>query len=189
MCNEYSKDGESMTKNIYLYKCFFQEEQHINLDMRLKYVLALLYSLSSEDDYFPYKQIELANRLNITKQKMYNWITELKKASYLEVEKINGKTVIKVNRPENKEAIPISKELVCGRYESLSYGAKIFYSYYRWLQEEQDKDYLKIRGLDIVKPMGLNVKTLQEYYKELEEIGLLVKGKEGLLNTFSFKKA
>ncbi|HFO1886483.1 TPA: hypothetical protein ACU24K_002738 [Staphylococcus aureus] len=177
-----------MTNNMFLYKCFFQEEQYINLDMRLKYVLALLYSLSSEDDYFPYKQIELANRLNISKQLMYKWITELKNASYLEIEKDNRKTVIKVNRPDNKDAIPLSKELVCGKYESLSYGAKIFYSYYSWLQEKENKDYLKIRGIDIIKPMGRKIKSIQKYYKELEEVGLLEKGKEGSFNTFNFKK-
>ncbi|MDG6622249.1 hypothetical protein QCE34_13560 [Staphylococcus aureus] len=187
-CNDYAKVGDYMTNNMFLYKCFFQEEQYINLDMRLKYVLALLYSLSSEDDYFPYKQIELANRLNISKQLMYKWITELKNASYLEIEKDNRKTVIKVNRPDNKDAIPLSKELVCGKYESLSYGAKIFYSYYSWLQEKENKDYLKIRGIDIIKPMGRKIKSIQKYYKELEEVGLLEKGKEGSFNTFNFKK-
>ncbi len=187
-CNDYAKVGDYMTNNMFLYKCFFREEQYINLDMRLKYVLALLYSLSSEDDYFPYKQIELANRLNISKQLMYKWITELKNASYLEIEKDNGKTVIKVNRPDNKDAIPLSKELVSGKYEGISYGAKIFYSYYSWLQEEQNKDYLKIRGIDIIKPMGRKIKSLQKYYKELEDVGLLEKGKEGSFNTFNFKK-
>ncbi len=187
-CNENTKVGEYMRNDIYLYKCFFQEEQYINLDMRLKYVLALLYSLSDEDNYFPYKQIELAKMLNISKQTMYKWITKLKNDSYLEVEKEIGKTVIKVNRPDNKDAIPISKELVSGKYEGISYGAKIFYSYYSWLQEEQNKDYLKIRGIEIIKPMGRKIKSLQKYYKELEEVGLLEKGKEGSFNTFKFKK-
>lgn len=177
--------GENMTSNIYIYKCFFQKEQNINLDMRLKYTLSLLYSMSGEDNYFPLKQIELAKIMNITKQMLNNWLLILAKQSYIDIE-YGG--IIKVNRPNDTDAIPIPEEFLNKKYHSLSYGAKIFYSYYRWLQEEENKPYLIVKGTEIVKPMGRSLRTVQTYYKELEDFGLLEKGKEGSFNTFNFKQ-
>lgn len=174
-----------MTSNIYIYKCFFQREANIKLNMTLKYTLSLLYSMSGEDNYFPLKQVELAKLLNITKSVLSIRLSELSKLSYIDIE--NG-GVIKVNRPNNTDAIPIPEEFLNEKYHSLTYGAKIFYSYYRWLQEKENKPYLKIKGTEIAKPIGRSLRTVQTYYKELEDFGLLEKGKERNFNTFNFKQ-
>ncbi|HDE8062689.1 TPA: MarR family transcriptional regulator [Staphylococcus aureus] len=174
-----------MKSKFYIYKSFFQEKDYIKLNIKRKYMLILLYSLSDDDYYFRQKKIELAKILNISKQTTTNTIKLLENKGYLS--RIDPHN-IKLPKPTDTDKIPMSETLVTGKYKHLSHGAKIFYTYYQNLQEQENKEYLKITGEEIVKPIGITVRTLQEYYKELETVGLLKKGKETYTNTFSFKK-
>lgn len=174
-----------MSSKFYIYKSFFQEKEYIKLNIKPKYMLILLYSLSDDDYYFRQKKIELAKILNVSKQNVNSLLINLEGNGYISREDLN---TIKLKRPSNIEKIPMSETLVTGEYNNLSHGAKIFYTYYQNLQEQENKEYLKISGEEIVKPIGISVRTLQECYKELESVGLLKKGKETYTNTFSFKK-
>lgn len=174
----------NMKDNLYIYKCFFEEEKYIQLTLKSKYILTLLYSLTDDDDYFLMKQIELAHFLAIAKQNVNSTVVRLAKYGFIN---IDGQT-IKVNKPSNQETIPLHKSLVFGKYKALSTGAKLLFSYLRWLQVQQRKDYLLIKAANISKNMGVSIKSLQAYYKELEAVGLLKRGKEGRMNTLNFKE-
>ncbi|MFW3634590.1 hypothetical protein [Staphylococcus caprae] len=174
-----------MRSKFYIYMSFFQEKEYIKLNIKPKYMLILLYSLSDDDYYFRHKKIELAKILNVSKQNVNSLLINLENNGYISREDPN---TIKLKRPSNIDKIPMSETLVIGKYNNLSHGAQIFYTYYQNLQEQENKEYLKISGEEIVKPIGISVRTLQECYKELESVGLLKKGKETYTNTFSFKK-
>ncbi|MDU0936905.1 MAG: hypothetical protein E7A88_00005 [Dermabacter sp.] len=174
-----------MRSKFYIYKSFFQEQEYIKLNIKPKYMLILLYSLSDDDYYFRQKKIELAKILNVSKQNVNSLLTILEDNGYISRE---DTYTIKLKKLSNKDKIPMSETLVTGKYKHLSHGAKIFYTYYQNLQEQEKKEYLKISGEEIVKPIGISVRTLQECYKELESARLLKKGKETYTNTFSFKK-
>ena len=174
----------NVNDNLYIYKCFFEEEKYIQLTLKSKYILTLLYALTDENNYFLMKQIDLARFLAIAKQNVNSTVVRLAKYGFIN---IDGQA-IKVNRPSNQETIPLHKSLVFGKYKALSTGAKLLFSYFRWLQVQQRKDYLLIKASNISKNIGVSIKSLQTYYKELESVGLLERGKEGRMNTLNFKK-
>ncbi|MFS4929549.1 MarR family transcriptional regulator [Staphylococcus argenteus] len=177
--------GDDMKNKLYIYKFFFQDERYIKLDIQPKYILIILYSMCDDDYYFRHKKIELAKKLNVSKQTITNTLKRLEDKGYISRIDPNN---IKLIKPTGTDKIPMSEELILGDYNNLSYGAQIFYTYYQNLQEQENKEYLKISGEEIVKPIGISVRTLQECYKELESVGLLKKGRESYTNTFSFKK-
>lgn len=174
-----------MNSKYYIYECFFKEKLYIQLDIQSKYVLILLYSMSDEEDIFPLKKVELASMLNISRQMLNATLQKLEKRRL--IERPDRKT-IKVKRPINKKYIPMNEALVTGKYSNLSHGAQIFYTYFQNIQEKENAKYLKISGVNIVETLGRNIKSIQSYYKELEDIGLLKKGKEWRFNTLSFAK-
>lgn len=174
-----------MKNEFYIYKCFFQKKSYIQLDIKPKYILILLYSMSDENGQVTIQKIELAKILNMSKQSLNFALKKLEINNFISRE--NPK-IIKVNRPTNKDKIPMNKSLIFGEYNKLSYGAQILYTYYQNLQEKENKEYLKIPGEKIVETIGKSIKSIQIYYKELEAVGLLKKGREAQTNTLSFKK-
>lgn len=177
--------GDVMNSKFYIYECFFQDNAYIQLDLRPKYVLILLYSMSDEKDIFTLKKVELASILNISRQTLNATLKKLEIHGYI---RRDDRKTIKVNRPKNKNYIPMNEALVTGKYSKLSYGAQIFYTLYQHIQEKENAKFLKISGVNIVETLGQSIKSIQLYYKELEDIGLLKKGKEGRFNTLSFAK-
>lgn len=161
----------------------FQEESYKRLGMSLKYLLAILYSLSDEYDYLTVRQVDLARMLGVSRKTINDGIIELSKNGFLSMD--SGKT-IKLFRPQNREIIPINEELIFGKYKNLSYGSKIFYIYYLYLQKQNKKGYILIKGTEIGKPVNRNIRTIQKYYKELESVGLLIKDKELGINKLQF---
>lgn len=177
-----------MKCKLMIYRCLFEEEKYIRLDMRPKYILALIYAFTDSNNYSQLKQRDISNMMNITKQNVNDSIRLLERDGFIKRITANGnRGTIKINKPNNKGSIPISRELIDGKYQALSKGTKLFYSYYRWVQEQEESDYIKIKGVDIVKRMNESIKSIQAHCKELEEVGLLQKSKQGNFNTFDFK--
>lgn len=172
-----------MNTKFYIYKCFFQEEPFINLTMTQKFVLAILYSLSDEDGYLPMQQKQLGEMIGISKGSMRKRLSYLFKTDIVSIDK---NKVIKSIRPKHRECIPLSEEFVYGKYKDLSEGAKLFYTYYRYVQLHEKSDHLKIKGTDIGKPLNLNIRSIQKYYIELENAGLLIKSKDLGMNKLQF---
>lgn len=174
-----------MDNNLCIYKCFFHEQKYIQLGFRKRYLLALMYIFSDKNDHVVLLQKDLSKLMNKSKQNINSAIKELATEGFVEVKR---NKYIKVNRPANRESIPMSKELVDGKYQYLSKGAKFFYIYFSHLQKKENEEYILMKGVDIIKIMGVDIKVMQKYYNELEEVGLLKKGKQGVSNTFDFKK-
>ncbi|WP_267239625.1 hypothetical protein, partial [Staphylococcus aureus] len=97
--------------------------------------------MSDENGQVTIQKIELAKILNMSKQSLNFALKKLEINNFISRE--NPK-IIKVNRPTNKDKIPMNKSLIFGEYNKLSYGAQILYTYYQNLQEKENKEYLKI---------------------------------------------
>ncbi|MDT1130386.1 hypothetical protein RNT16_11885 [Staphylococcus pseudintermedius] len=175
--------GDKMNDRFYIYKCFFQEEPYFHLTMTQKFFLSLLYSLSDEEGYLPMQQKQLGEMIGLTKVGIGIRLSYLYKTNIVTID--NNK-VVKVTRPHNREFIPLNEEFVYGKYRNLSEGAKMFYTYYRYIQLLEKADYLKIKGTEIGKPLNLNVRSIQKYYIELENVGLLIKSKDSGMNKLRF---
>lgn len=173
----------NMKDNLYIYRCFFEEEKYIQLTVKQKYILTLIYALTDEDDYFIMKQVELAQLLGLDKQNVNATVSRLVKDELI----TRDNKGIKANRPLNRKSIPLHKDLVFGKYKGLSKGAKLYFSYFRSLQVKQNSSYLLIKGVDILNYMGVGIKSIQVYNKELEAVGLLKKGRKGNMNTLNFQ--
>lgn len=174
-----------MNNDLYIYKCFFEDEKYIQLRLSKKYLLVLLYNFSDENGIVTKTQPQLGELTNKNKSVINVDLKILAANGFIEIKK---KEYIKVNRPKNRDRILISKEFVSGKYKNLLDGSKFFYVYFSYLQEKNDKEYIMMRGKDIIKFMGVQVKVMQRYYRELEEVGLLEKGRKGTSNTFKFNK-
>lgn len=174
-----------MDANFYIYKCFFEDEKYIQLRLRKKYLLVLLYNFSDENGYVKKTQQQLGELMNRHRSVVHVDLKYLADNGFIEMKK---KRYIRVNRPKNRDRIFMSKEFVSGKYKNLLDGSKFFYIYFSYLQEKNDKTYIMMRGKDIIKFMGVQVKVMQRYYRELGEVGLLEKGRKGAFNTFNFKK-
>ncbi|WP_215392864.1 MarR family transcriptional regulator [Staphylococcus aureus] len=151
--------------------------------MKQKYLLSVIYSLSDEDGYFLMGQSKLGEMLNLSRQTLNSRLSYLLKKGFLTKE---NKKVIKITKPRDREYILLNEELVKGKHQHLSEGAKIFYAYYWYIQEHEKADYLKIKGTEIGKPLNLNVRSIQKYYIELEKAGLLIKSKDSGMNKLQF---
>ncbi|HCV9176723.1 TPA: winged helix-turn-helix domain-containing protein [Staphylococcus aureus] len=172
-----------MNNKFYIYKCFFEKDPYIHLNMKQKFLLSIIYSVGDEDGYLHMEQKRLGEMINLSRQSMNTRLSYLLKKGILIKDK---NKMIKIKRPQNRESIPLSEEFVSGKYQYLSEGAKIFYAYYFYIQKMKEADYLKIKGTDIGKPLNLNVRSIQKYYIELENAGLLIKSKDVGMNKLQF---